>query len=510
MSRFKLALGLAICLVFLALATWFFLDDPAARRQRPRVAPAPSVQSVAPESVAVAEPEPQPVRPKRVNTRGLKGRVTNADDAPLAETRVTLTIGKRDFRTRTDVDGRYAFDGLPRKAGRVEFVATGYERERERSAVDRGVIDVRLTPRAGLIVLVRALGEPVDDARVTLQRTGVRIPFATGTSDASGRAFLRFPDGVEVDTLVARHSAHGSVSVSAPAPGPGQITLDLPGGGYVTGRVIDQDRVPIQSVSITASGRSIRQMPTQSFDSSDGTYRFGPVAPGTLTLHAAAEGYQPGKRKIVVESGETLTGADLMLKASLNLIGRVTDAESGDPIAGAQVIPAEWRAGALAESVGAYTDDNGRYTLSALPGNRTSVRVKADGYRSVLIGGVQGPPGEAVTRDFSLTRQRTDQVPATELTGIGAVLGRHPKGVRIGRILDGGPAGEVLAQGDVVVAIDGQKIGGQSISKAAQAIRGEEGTDIELMVLRAGTGEPVPVVITRSRVTVPSRRHPRN
>ncbi|MGK0357820.1 MAG: hypothetical protein ACI9U2_000103 [Bradymonadia bacterium] len=514
MSRLKLVLGLAICLGFLALATWFFLDDPSARRQRPRVAPAPSVQSVAPASVAVAEPEPEPIRPKRVNTRSLKGRVTDADKAPLAQTRVTVTIDGRDFRTRTDVDGRYAFDGLPRKAGRVEFVATGYERERERAAVNRAVIDVRLTPRAGLIVLVRALGEPVDDARVTLQRTGVwtgvRIPFATGTSDGSGRAFLRFPDGVEVDTLVARHSAHGSVSVSAPAPGSGQIILDLPGGGYVTGRVIDQDRVPIQSVSITASGRSIRQMPTQSFDSSDGTYRFGPVAPGTLTLHAAAEGYQPGKRKIVVKSGETLTGADLMLKASLNLIGRVTDAESGDPIAGAQVIPAEWRAGALAESVGAYTDEDGRYILSALPGNRTSVRVKADGYRSVLIGGVQGPPGEAVTRDFSLTRQRTDQVPATELTGIGAVLSRHPKGVRIGRILDGGPAGEVLAQGDVVVAIDGQKIGGQNISKAAQAIRGEEGTDIELMVLRGGAGEPVPLVITRSRVTVPSRHHPRN
>ena len=447
-----------------------------------------------------------PRRP-RAESRSLSGRVTDLDDAPLAQTRVTVTIDGRDFRAQTDTDGRYTFDALPRKAGRVEFVATGYEHERQRAGVDRAVIDARLSPRAGLIVNVRALGEPVDDARVMLQRTGMRVPFATGTSDGSGRAFLRWPN-VPVDTLIARHPAHGHVTVDV--AGPGQITVDLPGGGFVTGRVFDQDRAPIQSVSISASGRQLGQMPAQSFESSDGTFRFGPVAPGTLTLHAAAEGYQPGQRKIVVKSGETLTGADLMLKASLSLVGRVTDAQSGDPIAGAQVIPAEWRAGALAESVGAYTNEDGRYSLNALPGDRTSVRVKADGYRSVLIGGVQGPPGETVTRDFSLTRQATNERPATELTGIGAVLARDPKGVRIGRILDGGPAAEALAQGDVVVAIDGETIGGKDIGAAAQAIRGEEGTDIELMVLRGGVGDPVPVVITRSRVTVPSPHHPRN
>lgn len=507
MSRLKLALGLAICLAFLALVTWFFIDDPAARRLRPRVAAAPaSVVAPAPASVAT-EPEPEPLRPQRVNTRALTGRVTDLEAVPLAQTRVTITIDGRAFRTRTDADGRYAFDALPRKAGRVEFVATGFERERERAGVDRGVINVRLSPRAGLIVIVRALGEPVDDARVMLKRAGLRVPLATGTSDASGRAFMRWPK-VDVDQLIARHPAHGEVTVDV--AGPGQMTVDLPGGGFVTGRVFDQNRAPISRVSITASGRGLGQMPTQSFDSSDGSFRFGPVAPGALTLHAAAEGYQPGERTIRVTSGETLANADLMLKASVSLVGRVTDAESGDPIAGAQVIPAEWRAGALAESVGAYTDDDGRYTLNALPGKRTSVRVKAEGYRSVLIGGVQGPPGEAVTRNFSLTRQRTDERPATELTGIGAVLARDPKGVRIGRILDGGPAAEVLSQGDVVVAIDGETIAGRNIGKAAQAIRGEEGTDIELMVLRGGAGEPVPVVITRSRVTVPSRHHRRN
>jgi hypothetical protein len=195
------------------------------------------------------------------------------------------------------------------------------------------------------------------------------------------------------------------------------------------------------------------------------------------------------------------------LKASFSLTGRVTDARSGDPIEGAQVIPAEWGSGGLAESMGGYTDSDGRYALNALPGGRTSVRVKAEGYRSVLIGGVEGQPGDAVERDFSLTAQRKDQVPASELTGIGAVLGRHPEGVRIGRLMDGGPAAEFLEQGDVVVAIDGEPIKGKSIGVAAQAIRGEEGTDIELMVRRGGEGEPVPVVITRSRVTVPGRHH---
>lgn len=507
MSRFATILGVFLCVALLGGVVWYAVaDSPTAQRPRLRLAPAAALESSA---QPVSNPAPQaPVEPVKspAQLRVVEGVVRDTAKSRLIGVTTLVQIGGRTWRTQTDAKGRYRFDDLPRKAGRVKWWGTGYETLQKSLKPDATRLDATLDDKPGLRVVVTALGEPVEDAVVSLIRRGWRVPVGRSETDAGGRGWLAWPDE-GAQSVMVRHPAHGMAQ--ATVSGPGEVALDLPGGGWITGRVTDQDGNPVAGVSITASSRMIGRLPLQSFDSNDGSFKFGPVAPGKLTLHGAAEGYQPAKRKVVVESGETVEGADLKLKASFSLTGRVTDARSGDPIEGAQVIPAEWRAGGLAESVGGYTDDDGRYTLNALPGGRTSVRVKADGYRSVLIGGVEGRPGDTIERDFSLTAQRKDQVPASELTGIGAVLGRHPDGVRIGRLMDGGPAAEVLEQGDVVVAIDGESVKGKPIGIAAQAIRGEEGTDIELMVRRGGKGEPVPVVITRSRVTLPSRHHRR-
>ncbi|MEZ4463816.1 MAG: carboxypeptidase-like regulatory domain-containing protein [bacterium] len=121
-----------------------------------------------------------------------------------------------------------------------------------------------------------------------------------------------------------------------------------------------------------------------------------------------------------------------------------------------------------------YTDADGRYRLDALPGVRTSIRVKADGYRSVLIGGVEGAPGSRIVRDFALNPQSRDQIPGSELTGVSAVLAGHPDGVRIGQITArrSGPA-EGAGRGGRGRRRRRQPIKGSDMSKVAQAIRGE-------------------------------------
>lgn len=509
MSRIRLLVMGALCLGFLALATWFFLDDPASRRARPRTVEAPA--TAAPQTVAAPQSEAAldlPAVPKPApDRRALTGRVTDVDGNALVQARVALRIDGRRYTDRTDVQGRFTLDALPRKAGRIEAEATGHEEARRRVAADATTIDLTLDRRDGLVVQVRHADRPVAGAHVMAFTEGRARPIRSQRADGGGLAFFAWPEQGIV-RVGARDGAHGNGI--AEVQGPGRVDVELPAGAFITGRVTDTRGDAVGGFSITARSRGVWNTPTQSFESMDGSYRYGPVAAGTLTVHAAAEGHQPAERTVTVEAGETARGIDFKLDASVRLVGRVFDSKTRDPIEGAHIIPAEWRAGLLAESVGTYSDADGRYTLTALPGKRTSVRVKADGYRSVLIGGVEGPPGGEVRRDFGLTPQPTDQRPATELTGIGAVLARHSKGVRIGRILDGGPAGEVLEAGDIVVAIDGEPIAGKGMAPAAQAIRGEEGTDVELMVLRGGAGEPVPVVITRGRVTVPDRHHRRN
>lgn len=504
MSRLRLLLLGALCLCFLALATWFFLDDPLERRVRPRPSGAPgSVAAPAPpprlEVDAGGIAAPPPVAASR---RIVRGRITDPDGNALVQARIESLVDGHRVIARSDVQGRFELRDLPRKVGRIDASATGHEAARRRLAADVELLDLTLERSAGLVVQVRHADQPVADAQVIAYFTGGR-PVLTRRADGGGLAHFDWPDqGIE--RVTARSGAHGLATVEV--AGPGRIAIDLPAGGYITGRVTDTHGEAVGGFSVTARARMLLDAPTQSFEAADGHYRYGPVAAGTLSLHAAAEGHQPGERSVTLREGETVSGVDFKLDASVRLVGQVFDSKTRAPIEGASVVPAEWRAGVLAEAVGTYTDAEGRYALSALPGTRTSVRVKAEGYRSVLIGGVEGPPGGEVRRDFGLTPQRRDQVPATELTGIGAVLAGHPKGVRIGRILEG-PAAAALEQGDVVVAIDGEPIAGRDMAAAAQAIRGEEGTDVELMVLRGGQGDPVPVVITRGRVTVPDRHH---
>ncbi|MCA9525010.1 MAG: carboxypeptidase regulatory-like domain-containing protein, partial [Myxococcales bacterium] len=402
---------------------------------------------------------------------------------------------------------------VPARPDRIRVQAAGFEPhadERPRFPAGRDVpYDVTLRAVPGLRGLVLAEDQPVVGAQVTLHGL-VRRPLAFARTDDDGRFFLPWVDGAT--TVSAQQGQYGTAR--EPVSGPGEIVLRLPLGGFIAGRVVDQAGRPVEDFSVSASpltwGRG--GPPAQSFSSEDGHFLLGPLAAGRMEIWAAAEGYQPAERRgVEVRAGETVEGITLTLRTSVVLEGQVTDARTGRPVEGAQVVPAEWRSGALAEAVGTYTDADGRYRLDALPGVRTSIRVKAEGYRSVLIGGVEGAPGSRVVRDFALNPQASDALPGSELTGVGAVLASHPDGVRIGQILPGGPAEGVLAAGDVVVSVDGDPIQGADMGKVAQAIRGEEGSEVELMVRRGGDGPPERVVLVRGRVTVPDRHHmPRN
>jgi hypothetical protein len=211
---------------------------------------------------------------------------------------------------------------------------------------------------------------------------------------------------------------------------------------------------------------------------------------------------------VTLKPGETLEGVVLEMEPSASLTGTVTDSSTGNPIEGAFVKPAEWRSRALAEGVAAYTDAQGRYRLSALPGRRTSFTVEAEGYRKALVGGVEAKSDGELVRDFALNPEYSDDQPLSELTGIGAVLGRSRQGVKVARIIDDGPAADALEAGDVIVMVNGMSARGR-LRQTVQAIRGEEGSDVVLWVKRSGTGEPERVVLTRQRVAFEKQR-PRN
>ncbi len=519
MRRLKLGFAILGLALFCALAVWFFAHDPTARRaerlaERPPPAETPRAPSD-PDAPILDDPEQPPAEWPADAPRLVWGTITNPAGDPVVGASVRLVVaGESDRVVFADSRGQYRLERVPARPTALEVGAAGYQPtvfEKPRLPREPKVQwDVELEPVEGVYGVIVANGRPVPDAWVSLRPKGQQRRILHGRADRGGRFALAWPEEDGVYTLAAFSSMHGRKEIDVSEPG--EVTVELPGGGYLQGRVIDTDGRPVPSFSLSAGPMTFRAggPPAQSFDNANGHFRLGPMAAGRTQLWAVAEGYQPGEVKsVVVEEGLVTSGIVVRLEPSTYLTGTVTDAQTGRPVVGALVLPAEWRAAALAEAVGGYTDEQGRYRLTALPGQRTSIKVSANGYRPLVVGGVEGAADGEAVRDFSLMPQPEGERPATELTGIGAVLRPHREGVMLGSIVEGGPASARLRRGDVIVMVDGESVR-NDVGKAAQAIRGEIGSDVVLWVKRGGRGEPQRVVITRDRVTMPNPHAPRN
>ncbi len=495
-------------LLSVVIALWAGMSDSSTSTSTVAETPKPALKTPKPKRRAA------PMEAVPIIHHALVGTVRGPEGVPIPRATVrVLYDGDQTKLAQTDRNGSFVLTRLPRQLDRLEFSARGYAPEVHTTPFlppqRRVRWDVELAPADGVYGVVVAGRFPAVDALVTIRRPGERRHLAKTQADLSGRFALDWPDEDGPFELRAFHGEHGRTQATVEAPG--EVTLELPGGGFIMGRVIQVGGDPIETFSVTASPliAELGGPPAQSFDEVNGRFSLGPLAPGRIRLWAAAHGFRPRHSKVVtLAAGETLEGIILEMEPSASLTGTVTDAGTGRPIEGAFVKPAEWRSRALAEGVAAYTDAEGKYRLTALPGRRTSFTVEAEGYRKALVGGVEAKSDGELVRDFALTSEYSDNGKVSELTGIGAVLGRSRQGVRVARIIDDGPAADALQKGDVIVMVNGTSARGR-LRQTVQAIRGEEGSDVVLWVKRGGRGEPERVVLTPQRVAFESQR-PRN
>ena len=217
--------------------------------------------------------------------------------------------------------------------------------------------------------------------------------------------------------------------------------------------------------------------PERSVCAAAGAFELRGLRPGAYDLFATTLDGRSGSLPVIqLGEGEERRGLRLRVGDGLTLIGSVVDLESRRPIAGVRV-----RAVLELKSVEGLADAAGRFRIDGVPrGVEVDLQVEAPGYMPNTQ--TRRPPAQGDTLDFGvlpLLVERTGP-PATGRAGI--VLGVERDGrLAVRGTVDDLPAAKAgIAQGDVVVGIDGRDLTNANLSMAIALIRGASGTALTL------------------------------
>jgi carboxyl-terminal processing protease len=93
-------------------------------------------------------------------------------------------------------------------------------------------------------------------------------------------------------------------------------------------------------------------------------------------------------------------------------------------------------------------------------------------------------------------------------SGIGLSVATDKRGLRVEQVFPGSPAAAAgIGTGEVVVAVEGESIAGQSSDEATNKIKGPEGTKVTIEVLDPKTKKTRELTLTRAEVSLPNVSH---
>jgi hypothetical protein len=326
---------------------------------------------------------------------------------------------------------------------------------RERLAISGRVVDAAGRPLAGVAVEAGAGGEfrglKADPAGVSGADGGFVIgDLLRKTYDLRAVA----PDG-------------GEAVVSDIAAGRRDVTISVPAGASVAGRLVGFHPgvavwafAPDCSVgggpdgAIMACHAGERTPVGLRFAEIAGpSYLFRGLPPGDYHIEA----YAPGERADVflsLVSGQDLT-LDLQSSGSARVSGRVTDFATGAPVPGLTCVVSMLRGDTTAESEPSqYTDEDGTFDFPDVPALPSQVGCYPHGHTG---------SGGASTRRLRLEPGRREwlELEVTPFSGYPCDLGFDWDGfdVAVSSVVTGSPADRAgVAVGDRVTAVDGRSV----------------------------------------------------
>ncbi len=188
----------------------------------------------------------------------------------------------------------------------------------------------------------------------------------TDTSDGQGRFEISdLPRGATV-SLKAMAAGWAQVTYCDLPAGKHDIRLILQPDATISGRVTRNGR-PVAGVSVTAEGEPTGFGRGRAISGEDGTYTIDALVPGAyyVVVHNPPEGLTARAiTGIRLNAGDHFASADLQLVPGGLVTGRVTETQTGRPVAGAYVVGCgPPRPGLQRSRCYVTTDHDGNYTV---------------------------------------------------------------------------------------------------------------------------------------------------
>jgi hypothetical protein len=360
---------------------------------------------------------------------------------------------------------------------------------------------------AGRVVGVDGRG--IEGALVSVERRdGLRLPTTTeAASSADGGFLLEALEAGAYDVSAAADGLAKSVARGVRS-GEKNLVLRLETGGTLRGIVRERTSAqPVAGFSIVLwpmRGAFERGVPeVRTFFAPDGRFEIQALLPGDYAVTALSGGWPSAEERRVAISSGTVRDVVLDLASGGRVFGAVHDTASGKPIAGALI--------ALESSLGdersavplltsAASDEQGVFELKGVSAGRFTLAVSAANHHHKLSSGLTlRAGGELGPLRVDLEPTGPGEEPKLELQGIGAVLRPQGDAIVVASVVpDGGAARAGLANGDRILAVDGQAVTSLGFHGTIEHIRGPEGTAVRLQIRRGET--ELHLVVERRRM----------
>lgn len=405
-------------------------------------------------------------QPPPIDTVTLRGRIVDAvSKAPLPRATVALQPG--GVSATTDLSGYFSMPSFPAGEFQLTLSAAGYESitvsglAPAASNVDVGTVSLNPLPNAGVVtgvITAADTGLPLAGATITIAGIG------TTTSAADGSYSVTVTPGALTISAAAEgyQSVMATGTVSAGARVLFSVALRAVGEPTPSGTTLKGTVIDIASQAPLAGAAVSLQDGTSTVTSSDGRFAIA-VAAGQFALTIGQTGYQSVTATGLAVSGSDIDAGTVALQPATTtseVVGRVVDAASQSPIAGATIQVA---------GVEVRTAIDGSFRLTGIVELAFDVTAAATGYvGSASRVTLQQP--SIINVDFALDRAEREGFEISELRALqarypsysdvmlDAVLrnnGDYPRVVRLYvKVLD--EAGELVEQYAAVPVLAGE------------------------------------------------------